>query len=142
MENTSKYGNDKKKNVLTNGRPSNNDRPNPNHGRPSNNDRPNPNNGRPSNNDRPNPNNGRPSHNDRSNPNNFRLLNNENYKRPIKTENFSIEKIPKIDDIENFYELYFKDQERIRLREIENEKLYKPPEAWVKKLIPVVFKKN
>ena len=47
-----------------------------------------------------------------------------------------------IDDVENFYELYFKDQERIRLKEIETEKLYKPPEDWVKKLIPVVFKKN
>jgi hypothetical protein len=145
----------------TNGRPSNidrptNGRPNPTNGRPSNNDRPNPTNGRPSNNDRPNPNNGRLLNNV---PNNVRLLNNdknvgrtpnknyrhknnENHQRPIKSDNFSIEKITKIDDVENFYELYFKDQERIRLKEIETEKLYKPPEDWVKKLIPVVFKKN
>jgi len=135
MENTNKYinykkSNDKKnykKNVPNNGRPSNNDKPNPNNGRLLNNV---PNNVRLLNNDK----------NAGRTPNkNYRYKNNE---RPIKSDNFSIEKITKIDDVENFYELYFKDQERIRLKEIETEKLYKPPEDWVKKLIPVVFKKN
>jgi hypothetical protein len=70
--------------------------------------------------------------------NNRRSRNNDNRKK----NEIRIEKISKIDNDGDFYDLYFKDQERIRLKEIEIEKLYKPPEEWVKKLIPVVFKKN
>ena len=82
--------------------------------------------------------------NDKPKPrNNYRSRNNEN-RRPKETftgeKNFSIEKITKKDDDATFYELYFKEQEKIRLKEIEIEKMYKPPEEWVKKLIPIVFK--
>ena len=75
--------------------------------------------------------------------NNYRSRNNEN-RRPKETftgeKHFSIDKITKKDDDATFYELYFKEQEKIRLKEIEIEKMYKPPEDWVKKLIPIVFK--
>jgi hypothetical protein len=75
--------------------------------------------------------------------NNYRPRNNDNHKPKesfVGEKHFSIEKITKKDDDATFYELYFKEQEKIRLKEIENEKMYKPPEDWVKKLIPVVFK--
>ena len=54
------------------------------------------------------------------------------YQRPFVIE--------KIDDNATFHELYFKEQEKMRMKEIEIEKMYKPPEDWVKKLIPVIFK--
>ena len=96
-------------------------------------------------NDKNKPKNDKPK-NDKDKPKNDKPKNN-NHRRSRNNDNrkkneIRVEKITKIDNDADFYELYFKDQERIRLKEIEIEKLYKPPEEWVKKLIPVVFKKN
>ena len=113
------------------------------------NDNPKPRNDKPKNDkkDNPKPKNDKPKNdkiNDKPKPkNNYRSRNNDN-RRPKETftgeKHFSIEKITKKDDDSTFYELYFKEQEKIRLKEIEIEKMYKPPEDWVKKLIPIVFK--
>jgi len=113
------------------------------------NDNPKPRNDKPKNDkkDNPKPRTDKPKNdkiNDKPKPkNNYRSRNNDN-RRPKETftgeKHFSIEKITKKDDDATFYELYFKDQEKIRLKEIEIEKMYKPPEDWVKKLIPIVFK--
>uniref|UniRef100_A0A6C0E0H8 Uncharacterized protein n=1 Tax=viral metagenome TaxID=1070528 RepID=A0A6C0E0H8_9ZZZZ len=37
------------------------------------------------------------------------------------------------------FNLYFKEQEKIKLQDIENEKQYKPPNSWINSLIPIVF---
>ena len=37
------------------------------------------------------------------------------------------------------FESYFKDQEKIKLQDIEKEKLYKPSNLWIHSLIPIVF---
>jgi hypothetical protein len=34
---------------------------------------------------------------------------------------------------------YFKEQEKLKLQDIENEKQYKPPNTWINSLIPIVF---
>ena len=37
------------------------------------------------------------------------------------------------------FNLYFKEQEKIKHQDIENEKQYKPPNSWINSLIPIVF---
>jgi hypothetical protein len=37
------------------------------------------------------------------------------------------------------YNSYFKEQEKLKLQDIENEKQYKPPNSWINNLIPIVF---
>ena len=79
--------------------------------------------------------------NNKPSSNKDRLVSKDNFKQNISSNNRNI---PRHDTIESkerddkiSKELYFKDQERIRIEDIEREKQFKPPQSWIDSLIPV-----